>query len=64
MRFTDRGIAGLKTKDQRFEVWEDGHTGLGVRVGTTGRKSWIFIYRFEARPRRMTLGVYPRTAPL
>ena len=60
MRFTDRGIAGLKTKDQRYEVWEDGHTGLGVRVGTTGRKSWIYIFRFEGRSRRMTLGVYPR----
>ena len=60
MRFTDRGIAGLKTKSERYEVWEDGHTGLGVRVGTTGRKSWIYLYRFEARPRRMTLGVYPR----
>ena len=60
MRFTDRSIAGLKTRDQRYEVWEDGHTGLGVRVGTTGRKSWIYLFRFEARPRRLTLGVYPR----
>ena len=31
MRFTDRGIAALKPKTERFEVWEDGRTGLGVR---------------------------------
>ncbi len=57
MRFTDRGIAGLKTKDQRYEVWEDGHTGLGLRIGTTGRKSWFFIFGLVTRSRGMKLGV-------
>jgi integrase len=59
MRFTDRSIAALKAKAERYEVWEDGRTGLGVRVSTVGRKSWIFMYRFNGKPRRMTLGVYP-----
>ncbi len=59
MRFTDKGIAALKPKDERHEVWEDGKTGLGVRVSTRGRKSWIYLYRFNGRPRRMTLGTYP-----
>ena len=59
MRFTDKGIAALKSKAERYEVWEDGRTGLGARVSTVGRKSWIYMYRFEGKPRRMTLGVYP-----
>ena len=59
MRFTDRSIAALKLKAERYEVWEDGRTGLGVRVSPAGRKSWIYMYRFEGKARRMTLGTYP-----
>ena len=59
MRLTVRGIAALKAKAKRYEVWEDGRTGLGVRVSTVGRKSWVFMYRFNGKPRRMTLGTYP-----
>ena len=60
MRFTDRGIAALKPKAERYEVWEDGRSGFGVRVAPSGRKSWIFMYRFEGRPRRMTLSTIPK----
>jgi len=59
MRMTDRGIAALKPKTTRYEAWEDGRTGLGVRVSPAGRKSWIYMYRFNGTPRRMTLGTYP-----
>ena len=60
MRLTDRSIAALKPKTERYEAWEDGRTGLGVRVSTKGRRSWVYMYRFEGRARRMTLGVYPK----
>ncbi|MFP6758484.1 MAG: tyrosine-type recombinase/integrase [Alphaproteobacteria bacterium] len=59
MRFTDRSITALKPRSDRYEVWEDGRTGFGVRVAPSGRKSWIFMYRFDGKPRRMTLGVFP-----
>jgi integrase len=59
MRLTDRGIAALKSKSQRYEVWEEGRTGLGVRVSPVGRKSWVFMYRFGGKARRMGLGTYP-----
>lgn len=59
MRLTDRGIAALKSKPHRYEVWEDGRTGLGVRVSPAGRKSWVFMYRFGGKARRMGLGTYP-----
>ncbi len=59
MKFTDKGIAALKPKAERYEVWEGGRTGLGVRVSPAGRKSWIFMYRFGGKARRMTLGTYP-----
>lgn len=60
MRLTDKGIAALKPKSDRYEVWEDGRTGLGIRVSPAGRKSFVYMYRYQGRPRRMTLGTYPR----
>ncbi len=60
MRLTDRTVAALKAKSERFEKWEDGRTGFGVRVSPAGRKSWLFMYRFTGKARRMTLGTYPK----
>lgn len=59
MRFTHRSIVALKPRSERYEVWEDGRTGLGVRISPKGRKSWLYMYRFEGRARRMTIGTYP-----
>jgi integrase len=59
MKFTDKGIAALKAKAERYEVWEDGRTGLGVRVSPKGRKSWVFMYRFGGKARRMGFDTYP-----
>ncbi len=59
MRFTDKSIQALKPKAERYEAWEDGKTGLGVRVSHRGRKTWVFMYRYDGRARRMTLGTYP-----
>ena len=56
-RFTDKSIAALRAKVERYEVWEGG--GFGVRVSPRGAKAWIWVYHFVGRPRRMTLGTYP-----
>jgi len=60
MKFTDRKIKNLKPNKDRYEVWEG--NGLGIRVAPSGRKSWIFMYRFEGKARRMTIGTYPTTS--
>jgi len=59
-KLTDRVVKLLKAGDDRYEVWDSSSPGFGVRVTPKGRKSFIYIYRFEKRARRMTLGVYPR----
>ena len=59
MKFTDRSIRNLKRRSQRYEGWEDNGKGFGVRVSPKGRKTWIFLYRFNKRPRRMSFGTYP-----
>ncbi len=59
MKFTDRGIAALKPGTDRYEVWEDGRTGFGVRVSPKGRKSWVYMHRSNGSARRLTLDTYP-----
>lgn len=56
-KLTDARIRSLRPREARYEVW-DGR-GFGVRVATSGRKSFVFVYHFNGRPRRMTLGKYP-----
>jgi integrase len=61
MRFTDRSIDALKPKAERYEVWEDGRTGLGLRVTPRGVKTFVFMFRFLGKATRMTLGPYSKT---
>jgi integrase len=58
MRLTNRQIDALKPKSSRYEVWDG--SGFGVRVTPRGTKSFIWVYHHEGRPRRMTLGSYPK----
>ena len=58
MRMTDIGIRKLKPKAQRYEVWEDGRTGLGVRISPKGRKTFVYMFWLNGKARRMTLGTY------
>ena len=60
-RLTDARIRSLKAKNVRYEVW-DTEPGFGLRIAPTGRKSFIYLYRFEGKPRRLTIGVYPRVS--
>jgi len=62
MKFTDRYIANLKPRASRYMVREENAHGCGtlaVRISPNGRKAWQYIYRFEGRVRRLTLGRYP-----
>jgi len=58
LRFTDAKLRALKAKAERYEEVEDGATGLAVRVSVRGVKSFQYLYRFDSRPRRLTLGIY------
>lgn len=61
MKFTDRSIAGLKHKTERYWCWEEGRTGLGVRVAAAPSKlkTWQYGYRFNSKSPRLDLGHYP-----
>jgi len=56
-RFTDAMLRNLKPGPVRREVW--GPNGLGVRIGVSGTRSWVFMYRHRGKLCRYTLGSYP-----
>jgi integrase len=58
-KFTDRTIAALRPRPQRYEVWDDARSGFGIRITPRGVKSFVWVYHFEGRPRRLTFGTYP-----
>ena len=57
MGLTDLQIRKLVPGSSRFEVLDS--KGLYIRVTPNDTKSWIFRYRFDGIPRRMTFGNYP-----
>jgi integrase len=60
LKLTDRSIDALRPRPTRYEVWDDGRKGFGVRVTPRGAKSFVWLYHFDGRPRRLTFGAYPR----
>jgi Arm DNA-binding domain len=56
---TVRSIEGLKPGRTRYEVFDALTPGLAIRVTPTGHKSWVLLYRYHGRLRRLTLGRYP-----
>ena len=57
-RLTDTRIRNLKPTGKRYVAWDA--NGLGVRVGTSGKKSFVYTYREGPKVRWMTLGTYPQ----
>lgn len=60
-RLNDTTVRALRIEpDQdRKEVWFD-KKGLGMRISKTGRKSWVYVYHYRGKSRRLTLGTYPQ----
>ena len=60
INFNNRSIQALKSMTQRQEdYWDDSFPGFGIRISSSGRKTWFAYYRVGGRKRRLTLGTYP-----
>jgi len=55
-RFTDKMVKGLKPPASgQVDIWDELLPGFGVRVGTTGRKSFFVWTRINGKPKRITI---------
>lgn len=59
MQFTDMLIKNLKPRDAVYDFREGSGRGFGIRVFPSGRKSWLFVFHYNGKKTRMTLGAYP-----
>ena len=59
MRLTDISLRKLKSRTEQYAVFDDHLPNFGVRVGTTGKLSFIVMYRVDGKRKRDTLGTYP-----
>jgi hypothetical protein len=51
----DRRLAGLKPAGGRQEYFDRALPGFGVRVGASGRKTFILLHRVHGRLQRLTI---------
>ena len=59
-KLTDRTVQALRPDPNRqVDYFDTRWPGFGVRVSPAGRKSWVVMYRFHGRVRRVTIGPYP-----
>ena len=60
IRFTDAYVKSLKPAQNRYDVYDAALAGFGMRVSTSGTKSWVVLSRTLNRKTRATLGRYPQ----
>ena len=62
-KLTKRTVDALAPRGRDYFVWDQELKGFGVRVLTSGRKTFLAQYRSAGLQRRIKLGVYgPVTA--
>ena len=59
-RLTAKGVEAWPAGDRRVEVPDAIVPGLYLVVQPTGAKSWAVRYRLDGKPRKFTIGSYPR----
>ncbi len=55
-RITKRVIDSAKPRDTDYFIWDSDMPGFGLRVMTSGKKSFMVQYRHGGRTRRVTFG--------
>jgi integrase len=59
--FIARGIAALDIPEAgRVEYFDKSTPSFGLRVTSSGHRSWICLYRYKGEKRRYTIGTYPQ----
>ncbi len=57
-KLTKRTAESAKARKKDYFIWDTELPGLGLRVYTSGKRSYVIHYRFAGRSRRFTIGLH------
>ena len=55
-KLTKRTVDAAEAQDKDYVIWDDDLPGFGLRVFTSGKRSYLIQYRSAGRSRRYTIG--------
>jgi integrase len=65
-RITKKVVDAAQAQEKDYVIWDDELPGFGLRVFTSGKRSYVIQYRARGRSRRYTIGLHgvwtPETA--
>ena len=60
IKITEAGVARIEPpKKDRVDYWDKAQPGFGLRVTSTGHRSWQIMYRTDGKRKRLSLGDWP-----
>lgn len=60
IKFSEAGIARLELPKQgRVDYWDKEHPGFGLRMTSSGQRTWQIMYRSAGKRKRLSLGAWP-----
>jgi hypothetical protein len=60
IRFTTAGLSAIPATGKTHDLSDAAVAGLILRVGPTGRKRWLFRFKWKGRPSRIKVGPFPK----
>src|SRR5260370_20490729 len=60
---TKRVGEGADAREKGYLIWDDDLPGFGLRVFSSGKRSYVIQYRTRGRSRRYTIGIQGAWAP-
>jgi integrase len=63
VKITKRIVEAAEAQEKDYLIWDDELPGFGLRVFSSGKRSYVIQYRTRGRSRRYTIGLHGAWAP-